>query len=177
MQIPYLTRTAEPEAEPVTLTEAKLYLRVDVENEDSLITHLIKTARQTAEEYLAKSIVTQSWRLQFDFYTPETVNLPRSPVQTVDSVKIIAQDFSETTLSISAYKLNAGKEQIFFSAAPLGQIIQINYTCGYGLAANVPATIKHGILEHVAYMFEKRGEEELPQNVRKLLAPYKTVRV
>jgi uncharacterized phiE125 gp8 family phage protein len=92
-------------------------------------------------------------------------------------VVIIAQDFSETILSASAYKLNAGNEQIFFSAAPLGQIIQINYTAGYGAAANVPAAIKHGILEHVAYMFEKRGEEELPQNVRKLLAPYKIVRV
>lgn len=38
-----------PTAEPVSLVEAKLHLRVDFNDDDALITSLITAARQAAE--------------------------------------------------------------------------------------------------------------------------------
>ena len=81
--IPYLSTVEEPGAEPLALEETKTYLRVDGDVEDDLIEHLIKTSRQIAEEFLGKSLITQTLQLQFDYYTPPVVNLLRGPVQEV----------------------------------------------------------------------------------------------
>ena len=44
-----LTTLTEPVNEPVTLVEAKAYLRVDTTDEDTLIATLITAARQWVE--------------------------------------------------------------------------------------------------------------------------------
>ncbi len=165
--IPYLSTVEEPEEEPLTLAETKSFLRVD----------LIKSARQIAEEYLSKSLITQTLQLQFDHYAPAAVNLMRGPVQEIVAVIIVAQDFSESILSTSGYHLSAGNRQVVFDVAPMGQIIQLQYIAGYGDAADVPAPIKQGMLEHITGMYENRGQNDLPANVRSCYAPYRAVRV
>ncbi len=47
-----LVQASAPASEPVTLAEAKLYLRVDAATEDTLIGELITAARVAAEQYL-----------------------------------------------------------------------------------------------------------------------------
>jgi len=178
MQIPYLDKVIAPASEPLTLAETKLSLRVDGSEEDGYIVSLIKAARGAAEEYLRRSLVTQSWQLQFDNYVCEQVALPKGPVQSVTSVKIIAQDWSETTVSSSSYYLNAGKEQLIFRAAPIGLIIQIQYVAGYGDSTEIPYAIKQGMLAHIASLYENRdGDVNLPQVAVDLYAPFKVVKL
>ncbi len=178
MQIPYLDLVTPPASEPLTLAEAKLALRVDGSNEDGYIVSLIKAARNTAEEYLRRSLVTQSWQLQFDNYVPQCVTLPKGPVQSVTFVKTIAQDWSETTVSSTNYRLNAGKENIIFSEAPIGMIVQIKYVTGYGDSTDVPYQIKQGMLAHIAAMYDNRdGNVDLTQATKDLYAAYKVVKL
>jgi len=178
MQIPYLDLVTPPASEPLTLAEAKLALRVDGSVEDGYIVSLIKAARSSAEEYLRRSLVTQSWQLQFDNYVPACVSLPKGPVQSVTFVKAIALDFGETTVSSSNYRLNAGKDQLIFNAAPIGMIIQIKYVTGFGDSTDVPYQIKQGMLAHIAAMYEGRdGNVGVPQVTKDLYAPYKVVKI
>ena len=50
-----------PAEEPVSLAEAKLHLRVDIADDDALITALISAARQAAETITGRQIVTARW--------------------------------------------------------------------------------------------------------------------
>ena len=63
-----LERITAPASEPVTLAEAKLYLRVDGTSEDSLISDLIVAARLSEETWLKLSLITHSWKLVYKDY-------------------------------------------------------------------------------------------------------------
>jgi len=55
-----------PAAEPVTLEEAKLNLRVDIDDDDALIASLIVAARVDAETITRRALVTQQWKMVGD---------------------------------------------------------------------------------------------------------------
>jgi uncharacterized phiE125 gp8 family phage protein len=177
-QIPYLDLINPPAQEPVSLAEVKLALRVDGNADDGHIQNLIKAARVMAEEYLRRALVTQTWQLQYDLYAPSVVNLPRGPIQSISFVKVINSEWVETTISESAYYLNAGKEALVFDAAPMGQIVQIQYVTGYGLPANVPEPIRQGIITHVLGMYQNRMDNRgVPDASLSLYNQYRSVKL
>lgn len=61
-------RTTEPAEHAVTLNEAKLHLRVDGNDEDTLISGLIVAAEQLSETFLSRSLITQNRRAKFDAF-------------------------------------------------------------------------------------------------------------
>lgn len=63
-----LYQTADASVEPISLSDAKAYLRVDSgdTNDDTLITALIKAARKHAEAYTRRAFISQSWDLWLD---------------------------------------------------------------------------------------------------------------
>ncbi len=52
------TLTVPPAGEPLTLAEAKLHLRVDLSDDDALITALISAAREQAEFLTGQRLIT-----------------------------------------------------------------------------------------------------------------------
>ena len=56
-------------AQPVTLAEAKLHLRVDSSDEDALISALIVAATDDAEHLMGRAVLTQRWQLTLDAST------------------------------------------------------------------------------------------------------------
>ena len=57
-----------PYAEPVHLDDAKLHLRVEVTDDDALIRTLIVAARNHAEIFTGRALVTQTWDLKLDAF-------------------------------------------------------------------------------------------------------------
>jgi hypothetical protein len=64
-----------PSVEPVSLAEAKAHLRVDVTDDDALITALITAARQSAEHKTRRSLCTQQWSLVLDQFPVPGYNM------------------------------------------------------------------------------------------------------
>ena len=65
-----LVRATEP-ANPVTLAEAKLHLRIDSSAEDDLIGTLITAATRWAEDYTDRTFCHTQWQMRLDsFYGP-----------------------------------------------------------------------------------------------------------
>lgn len=66
-----LVRATEPAAYPVTLAEAKLHLRIDNADDDTLITSLIASATRWAEDYCDRTFCSTQWTMRLDsFYGP-----------------------------------------------------------------------------------------------------------
>ena len=64
--------TQEPATEPVTIEEAKLHLRLDGDDEDTLVGMLISAARSHAEAITRRALITQKWDLYLDTFPPYT---------------------------------------------------------------------------------------------------------
>ena len=61
-------RLVPPIAEPVTLAQAKNFLRVDFPDDDLLISGLISAARSWCEQYTERYFVSQTWRFYMDAF-------------------------------------------------------------------------------------------------------------
>ena len=99
--------TTEPTVEPVTLTEAKLQCRVDVADDDALITRLISAARSRAEQITQRSIAEQSLTLYLDEFPTDAIELLKGPVNTITSVKYYNDAGVLTTITSTNYALDA----------------------------------------------------------------------
>lgn len=61
-----LDRVAGPAVEPLSLADAKAYLRVETDAEDDLIADLIAAARLECERINDRSFITTTWRFTLD---------------------------------------------------------------------------------------------------------------
>jgi uncharacterized phiE125 gp8 family phage protein len=173
-----LKRTTQPVTEPLSLAEAKLYLRVDGSEEDSLITDMIVAVREAAEDYLHKSLVTQGWTLTYENYAPACSPLPKGPVQAISHVKTRDRTGAESTVSTTLYHLSAVEDAVHFESTVMAHEVDITYSCGYGDAEDVPVSVKQGMLLHLAALYEDRiGGLSLPAAAVSLYKPHRLVRL
>lgn len=165
-----------PAAEPLSLSETKGFLRVDTTADDTFITRLIAVAREHAELYLRRSLITQTWKMLFDEYAPTAVELALSPVQSVTSVTLVARDGTETVMSSDSYYLSSANKFLVFDATPISHRVEIKYVTGYGAASDVPEPIKQGMLAHINSMYDNReGSVPMPRATKDFYSPYRLV--
>jgi uncharacterized phiE125 gp8 family phage protein len=170
-----------PAVEPLTLPEVKHYLRVTASDteEDGLLKNLITSARMTAERYLRSALITQSWKVAFDGYAPASVCLQMGPIQSITHVKSFSKSEEEALISSALYRLNAGRDRVWFDASPIGHRIEITYVNGYGDGPDaVPAPIRQGLLQHVSDIYNGRaGIVQLSESIEVLYGAFRTVRI
>ena len=162
-----LTQLSPPAAEPLTLAEAKLHLRVDADitDDDSLITALIVTARQQAEHRTGRALVSQQWRYAIDAFPVDSLELPLPKLLSVQSVTYLDSDGTRQTLANTEYdvitdelvgRLIPAYGKSWPSCREWPGSVQVSYTCGYGAAADVPQSIKAWMLLAIGAWYENR---------------------
>ena len=69
--------------------------------------------------------------------------------------------------------------ETFPTALRVANAIEIEYVAGYGSISQIPEPIKVGMLQHIAFMYEQRGDmgdylnaRTFPPMVKGLYAPY-----
>lgn len=154
-----------PAAEPLSLAEAKLHLRVDSSDEDALITACIVAARQQAEHITGRSLVTQTWERVLDGFPAAEIELGVPPVQSIASIVYADATGATQTLSSAAYVLDdvrvpgwvlpaAGTS--WPATADGINTVRVRFVAGYGNAAAVPEGIKAWMRLHVGALYENR---------------------
>lgn len=170
-----------PAAEPITLPEAKLHLRVDGADEDNLINGLIAAARQEAEKFLNRALLPQEWELVLDKSPAGALEIPRPPLQQVISIKTIAQDGTETVVAATAYLVDAASEPARVIPAPgyawpvhrgFASFI-VRFGAGWADANALPAQIKQGILLTIGHLYANREAQEAPPEALNHWRPYR----
>lgn len=173
-----------PTVEPVTLAEAREYLRVDNDIEDTLITSLIKAARIWCENYTHQAYCQQTLRLTL---SPEEAaaafELPRSMyMQDIISANALLADGTAAQLS---YKSAWGDIYTIMCFTDLPTNIsgaQVEYVAGKETAEGFE-NVKTAILLLVNGMYTNRlptnlgksTEVEVPFGVKALLNPWRVI--
>ena len=162
-----LVLTQAPATEPLTLAEAKLHMRVEVADDDALITSLITAARQWCEAFQGRAYITQTWQLWLDKWPKgDAISIPRPPLQSVTSIKYYGADGAEYVMPAADYLVDTksepgrivlgyGKTWPSVTLRPAGAIA-IEFVAGYGNADAVPQRVKQAILLLVASWYQNR---------------------
>jgi len=80
---------APPTAEPVTLAEARQFLRLDQTEEDDLLATLITAARLMIEAGAGRCLIEQRWRVVLDRWPADgAIRLPLSPVMRIEAARL-----------------------------------------------------------------------------------------
>lgn len=172
-----------PAAEPVTLDQAKAWLRVESgSDEDALITALITASRARCEWHTGRAFITQHWTLWLD-RAALCIDVPLPPLQAVASVTLYAPDGSATVMSTGDYTVDLAGSRVLLKSMPLNlratNAVAIAFAAGYGAAGDVPGAVASAILQIVAALYEHRGGDTVPtpDNALALLAPYRIVKI
>lgn len=156
-----------PASEPVTLEEAKLHLRVDVADDDGLISGLVAAARQAFEEVNGRALFTQTWKLILDGWpSAPYIALPRPPLASVTSVSYVESDGNTMVWGSSNYVVETLRtpgrihlaENVTWPSASLraASPITITYVAGWATTEVIPQRYKQAILLLAGHWYENR---------------------
>jgi uncharacterized phiE125 gp8 family phage protein len=168
-----------PSIEPVTVAEVKQAAHIDYNNEDTLISTWIKSARELAETFQGRAYSTQIWEMSFDNFPETPLYIPRPPLISIDSIKYYNYLDSEYTFDLGNLIIDTDSQPgrinlAFCMSWPFVTLrsidsVKIRYTAGNVDVAHIPASVKDAIMFYCAYRNENRAEGEIPQQFFDLL--------
>jgi uncharacterized phiE125 gp8 family phage protein len=162
------SKLVNPEREPLTLEEAKMQCRIDHDSEDALILSYITACRQRAENLTNRVFITQQWQMTLSSFPCEIIELPRTPVQSIDSIQYVGVDGVTQTLDYTLYvldntalpcKVYPSYNETWPTARLFPKSVLINATYGYGdYPRDVPEDVRQALRLMVAHCNENREE-------------------
>ena len=154
--------------EPVLLTEAKDFCRIDIGTDDSLIISLITTARLMCEAYTAVSMVDHEIEIVCN-NSSGGIYLPYGPVKDVTSVT----NSAGTSLVLDQNYTLQGSMFVRL-LTPHEDGLTVAYTTGY---STLPEIFKTAILNAVYYLYDNRaqGTDNIGPIAKMLLNPFRRV--
>lgn len=149
-------RTTDAAAEPVADTDMEEKLSYSSGWNATTIAIDIEAARNQVEQMTDRALITQTWTGRGDYF-PDVIHLPKGQIQSVTSVKYIADgDTTFTTLTVDVdyvVEINQDKARIYpkvdWPSVELDRkgVVEVVYVAGYGAtAASVPGWAKSAIM-------------------------------
>ena len=163
-----LTRATQPVVEPVSVSDAKVHLRVDGDEDNLYIASLIAAARDWVESYLDRTLVKTQWTLKMDRFPIGDIELPRPPMLPLSvSLTFTSESGAVSVLASNLYRVDSAstpgvvrplREADWPAYMDDANAITITFWAGYGEdGRSVPAAIKHAMLMLVGFWYENRS--------------------
>jgi uncharacterized phiE125 gp8 family phage protein len=180
-----------PAIEPVSLAEAKAFLRVEHDDDDDIIAALIAGARIFAEAQTRRALIVQSWRLCLDTWPASgRIEVRPAPLRSLTAARVYVDDEDSEPVDVDGFVEDTAGSALIFPPWAMRQPgrsaagIELDVSAGYGAAAiDVPEPLRQAIRLLAAHWYENRGvvalgqtsAVTLPVSVPALLAPYRMV--
>jgi len=162
-----------PQAEPLSLGEAKAFLRVEHGDEDDVIAALVTAARMHVEAQTRRALITQVWRLVRDAWPADGgLTVVPAPVQAVVAARVVDAAGAAHAIDVQSFVVDAASARLVvppWSLPPPGRAIagiEIDVRVGHGDApADVPEPLRHAVRLLVAHWYDNRGLVAIGQSV------------
>ncbi len=182
---------AGPAREPLTLAEAKMYLRVDHEAEDALIGSMVTAARATVEALTRRVLIDQSWRIVRDAWPASgLIALPVNPLREITSAHVLDTAGAEIPVPLAALTADTarlpGLIRVERAGVPVpGRLlagIALDVIAGHGEEPDhVPSPLIEAVRVVLAHFYEHRdvagAGAAFPARLDALVAPFRVARL
>lgn len=149
----------------MTIEQVKAHLRVDHDDEDTLLAAYLDAARGHIETVTRYQLVTATYRLDLPAF-PAVLRLPRPPLQSVTSLVYHDGSDTEQTLPDTDYKVATSVIPAYIEpvagwpAITEGPAaVQVTFVAGFGDQTAIPAVYQALLFLLIADMYEHREAE------------------
>jgi uncharacterized phiE125 gp8 family phage protein len=158
-----MTTSLLPGEPPVSLNEARGWLRMGATADDAVVAGLVRAAAGICEAFIGQWLIVRAVEevapLRVGAARPGA-RLSARPVTVVDGVTLILPDGGESALEDEAYRVTIARDgtaHVAVHDAQGAQAVRIAYRAGMAPNANaVPEAIRQGIVRMVQYLHEAR---------------------
>ncbi len=101
-----------PTASALSVYELKQHARIDIDIEDTLLSHYIAQAQEWVEEVSGRTLVTQTWQWTFQGFpdSQAVLQVPKPPLQQVLSIQYVDTQGQTQTLPVGEYQIDKSNE-------------------------------------------------------------------
>lgn len=142
----------EGTVEPVALEDVKVALEIDDTYHDGYLSDLISMARQYAEKYLNRSLISRTVQAVLMNGSGGQL-LPYGPPSGTITITDADGNVLDATIT--------GTGNFRYVDSPIQSPITVNYAVAGYTTVTLPKTIKIGIIQAVVFWFENRGDIEV----------------
>ena len=108
-----------PAVEPLSLDDAKAYLRVATSDDDDVITALIASARLHVEAQTRRALITQSWRIVRDAWPADgIIRIVPVPLQAIAAARVYDVDGNAQEIDVQAFVPDTAAAPAVIAFAP-----------------------------------------------------------
>jgi len=163
MPLSYLYTLNDSGTLPISLKQAKAYLKVEHDADNSVIQDMIAATVQYAERYTGRDLRPKTWQLTLDCFE-DRILLRKSQVASITSIKYLVSSVL-TTIDTSVYYLKPGYQ---FSEVLLKEdqvwpddLDEVEAGIQIIFVTQTPRNIEQyriGVYEHLAFLYANRGD-------------------
>jgi uncharacterized phiE125 gp8 family phage protein len=169
--------SVNPGEAPVSLDEARGWLRLGASNDDAIIAGLIRAATNICEAFIGQWLMIRSVEEEAPV-RESMMRLGKRPVVAVDSVTILSGDGGDQALMAAEYGVTIARDGTATVRIMRGDAarVRVGYRAGIADSANaIPEALRQGIIRMVAHLHGARdgGDGEPPAIITAMWQPWR----
>ncbi|WP_084395658.1 head-tail connector protein [Henriciella aquimarina] len=179
-----LTVISPPGEAALPLAEAKAFLRIGHDGEDTLVADLTDGATVRLEEATGLALVSRTLRASWTHWpsalSRRGIALRPGPVTALSGIRILDAEGDESDVT-GRFGLEAGrlclKPVNWAPAIPAGGRAEADFEAGFGTAADVPGDLVQALKLILLEAYRRNGDVALPEEARAIIAARREVRL
>lgn len=155
----------------ISLEQAKNFLKISHNADDSLLHKIIRAVEKRAETITNIAFLNQTWSYRYRNFIGDTIELAITPIIRIQNILISNKQGNASLLPDSNYEFE--NNEITFSVTPFAYNLDVEFSAGHKKAEDIDEDLIMEMLTHIAFLYENRSiyieaPEELYKRFKKI---------